>query len=38
MLTQKDLDEIEKLVKDVVKEEIKYLPNKEYTGISSITS
>lgn len=29
MLTQKDFDEIEELVRDIVKEEIKHLPNKE---------
>lgn len=29
MLTQKDLDEIEELVRNIVKEEIKHLPNKE---------
>ncbi len=29
MLTQKDFDEIEQLVKDVVKEEIKFLPTKD---------
>ena len=28
MLTQKDFDEIEKLVKDIIKEEIKFLPTK----------
>lgn len=29
MFTVKDLDEIEKLVRDIVKEEIKFLPTKD---------
>lgn len=29
MLTQKDIDEIEHLIKTTVKEEIKYLPTKD---------
>jgi len=29
MLTQKDLDEIEHLIKTTVKEEIKFLPTKD---------
>jgi len=29
MLTQKDYDEIEKLVREIVREEIKLLPTKE---------
>lgn len=28
MLTQKDLDELEQLIKDIVREEIKHLPSK----------
>lgn len=29
MLTQNDFDEIEKLVRDIVKEEIKFLPTRD---------
>lgn len=38
MLTQKDLEEVEKLVRNVVTEEVKHLPNKEefYTKMDEL--